>query len=208
MKARITLNTIRNTNPPVYHPYWFTNDGTIHLNAENPSLEVDLETTSKENLIRIHNACLRTRVITCNNLKGLEAAINPKVEKPVEEAPAIEPVKEDVVQSEPEVVEEVVKEIDPIIEEIEKTLQLPVKKLRPVIGLAGLTDKGELQYGINDAAYLHKMIEVEQSKEEVRKSVIMICEDRIKAIQESNGFMVEEAELGEITPENLLKAAR
>jgi len=199
MKVRISLKYIRNIKPKTLHPFWFTRDKSIYLNQETPIKEIDIDALNFENLAHISNGIIQG-VISINNSKALEDAIN-KFRRP--EAPPIE-IQEPVIEEKTDTEEEHL-DVHPKIEEIKELLTKSVKNVSKKIGSPVLNEQKELSFGISDRSYLLAVIEEENKSKTPRNGILKACKKRLNAIENCNGFMEEEEPEMEITEKDLRK---
>lgn len=185
---------IINQKENIKSPYWFTRDKSIYLNPNNDSQEIDEASLSIENVIQIINGT-KKGIIECSGIVELTKIYEQQTKQKLDTVRAA--VKAPL-KSRKELLLDKMKEFEKKAKEL---VELPVAKLKTEIGQTSLTENGELQQGISDVDLLKLIIDAEKSNKN-RKTVIDICSDRMKAIENSNGFMVEEDQEIKITQQD------
>lgn len=191
MKVILSLKRTTGTFPTI-QPYWFTNDGSIHLTRHDDNQEIDLSTLSLLNLTIIKLGVMKNKIVISDEaalldaMKNFEAGNNDVI---VKEATRHIKSQDDLKK---EKVEVEVKEKKAVASDL---ISKAAKVVIEAVGQNKLTERGELKAGISDIRELDLMFSVESAKDKPRKTVLEAIKLRVEAINESTGFMVDEEEV-------------
>lgn len=163
-------------------PYWFTGDGSIHLNASNPSINIDINSASIEVLTQIYLAYMMGELVISDPnavLRRLENFVDIKPEAKTEASAPITP-----------------KESAKITFDSRQTAV--IEKAKTLISLPFNSIKKQL-ISLEDIQVVEMALKLESEKTESRSSVVKLLDKAIRRL--TSDQVIIENETMEVTEE-------